>query len=660
MPRVLVLLLLLLVATFAAACSTPEDGDDPAPVGDDDTAPPTPVDPTKGGAWFVVDECRPYLDDWLPPPFADTPAEEAFAVAVESANGDLRAAMAISNASYAEKVAALRMAARTQAPRLAVAARDFVAAGGSSEVGAFVPLLAAALTHRLETATLPSAVARSDSGKAGGDFALDLTDANLDRYWMHYHWAEVLGGYYDDSAYPESYAFAGRRSFIDEEIGEAGVELTMDYWRVPSEVWNDAGLTDGQRLMRTKFTMWDNPDWSEQPWVPEYWKLQPAWTDEDCPLFTGNTLASLAFEYPLTRLPRTLARMQAIVRALRLLDRYVLDSGHPLNTELPDGRIQRGPTTKNFYPDQEKRLANITFNPFHFEYGGDFFDRQTGRERKNVSRDQYYGVILGYAAVIESLSALDARTDAEQELLCDAVVHLRMMFAYLFGPRFKFGWGWEYNLYSFFEGALANPPNLTFMTLWAYPGYEALTGNDYADRFGVGNRLIHALLRLGAIVGGVELSQKLFDPAQSGLTALNQYMITLYLSDLSPEEWLFIYPPEVLLDHPERRTLWRRVIALSARKYGRFVSPVYRDVIDEMVATETAPPSLADISWHVQNGYNYVEPQVRVEDYHLPLMTIASAAANAPDVAARLAARYDALVASGAIDFAGTDLPEGR
>ena len=414
--------------------------------------------------------------------------------------------------------------------------------------------------------------------------------------------------------------------------------------------------------MGAKYAMWDNPHWGDQEHVSEYWRLEPAFVDEDCPLFTGNMMAALAFEYSLTRLPRTLARMEAMVRAFRLFDRFVLDPDHPLDQEAGyDGRIQRGPKTKNLYPDDETLLWTIrSWDPLELSHNNSRPDRLTGRERKNVSRDQYYGVFLGYHATYQVLSAMPDRTPEEEALYCGVVIHMDRMLEYLFSESFRPELGILYNLYSLFEGSCANPPNLTFMTLWAYPGYEAMTGRDLSNRFAVGGRLMDALIGLGRLIGGVELSQLLFEPAQSSLTALNQYMITLYMSDLSPEAWQFIYPPEVLLEHPERRNLWRRVIALFYKKYGAFGNDVYRSVVEEMLLPENnPPPTLSDIAWSVQHDHRHVEPQGRLENFLLPLTTMASAAANRDALGEAFRRRYQELVASGRVSFDGTDLPYG-
>lgn len=442
-------------------------------------------------------------------------------------------------------------------------------------------------------------------------------------------------------------------------MGEAGVEMMMDYWRVPEAVWNDPGLTDNERLMHVKYTMWDNPHWGNQEYVEEYWRFEPAFVDEDCALFTGNVLGALAFEYGLSRLPRTLARMQAVMRAYRLFDRFTLDTDHPLDQEGYDGRIQRGTKTKNLYHEDEIYLMTIeSWDPLELSHNNSWPDRLTGRERKNVSRDQYYGLILGYYATFKVFSAITDRTDAEEALLCDVIIHMNMILEYLLTDRLRPGWGILYNLYSLFEGSCANPPNLTFMNFWAYPGYEEMTGLDYSARFGLGNRLIHALFALGRIVGGVELSQQLFRDAQSSMTALNQYMITLYMSDLSPEEWQFIYPPEVLVEHPGRRNLWRRVIALFFNKYGCFGNEVFREVIEEMLLVENNPaPLLDDLSWSVQHGHAHVEPAGKIENLLLPLAVTADAATNRDEVAAAFRSRHQELLDDGSISFVGTDLP---
>ena len=658
-------LLLLTVIAFCAICCGCHGGGDAGETPSDNGDSPTPP-------WELPLGCFDYMDDWLPPAQVDDPTDLMIAAAVESFTAELTRIIEQPGSGYAGKIRALRAAAVSEAPALAERLEAIKSGAGRSHTG---PLRApqreaieaaigfvGTLLSMLAEAREPEAAVSPGREVGAGDFFMDLDDAVLDRYWMYVHWTEILAGYYDDSEHTAVFEEAGRTGFIAEEVGEAGIEMVMDYWRVREEVWSDPGLSDNERLMWAKYTLWDNPHWGDQVYVSDYWRMEPAFIDEDCPLFTGNMMGALAFEYGLTRLPRTLSRMQAMVRALRLFDRFALDSGHPLDQEeVYDGRIQRGPKTKNLYHADEVDLLTVeSWNPLRFSHNNSSPDRLTGRERKNVSRDQYYGVFLGYYAAFQVLSAMEDRTPEEEELLCGVLIHMDKMLHYLLSNRLRPGWGIMYNLYSLFEGSCANPPNLTFMSLWAYPGYEEMTGRDYSSRFGMGNRLVHALLGLGRLIGGVELSQQLFGDAHSGLTALNQYMITLYMSDLSCEEWQFIYPPEVLVEHPERRRLWRRMIALFYRKYGHFGNEVFRGVIEEMLLEEhNPPPSLDDISWSVQHGYAHVEPQAKLENFLLPLATVAGAAANREEVAEAFRNRYGELVEGGRITFEGTDLPHG-
>jgi len=631
---------------------------------DDQTDDDTPYLPPH-----ELSKCLIYADDWLPPAKADDEMELAIAAAIESFTDQLIWAIRLPNAGYAEKLQALRSVARSESPAL-LAELHKIREGEHPKsprelkerhkkaIGT-TELFVALLNRHLADAYEPAVSVPIERRAAKGDFEIDITDAILDRYWTYYHWSEILAGYYDDSDYAFVFEDAGRTSFIDEEVGEAGVEMFMDYWRTLPDAWNDPDIPLNEKLMIAKYTMWDNPHWGNQEYVPEYWRMEPAFVDEDCPLFTGNMMGALAFEYSLTRHPRTLNRLKAIMRAFRLFDRLTLDGEHPLDQEGYDGRIQRGPKTKNLYHEDEVNLMTVeSWDPLQFGHNNSWPDHLTGRERKNVSRDQYYGVFLGYYATFQALSAIEDRSPEEEKLYCDVIIHMDMMLEYLFSNRIRPGWGILYNLYSLFEGSCANPPNLTFMTLWAYPGYEEMTGRDYSARFGLGNRLIHALLQLGRLIGGVELSQELFNDAHRGLTALNQYMITLYMSDLTPEEWQFIYPPEVLVENPQWRTLWRRVIALFYRKYGHFGNEVYRDAVEEMLLPENNPsPTPDDICWSSDHGYLHVEPQAQLEDFMLPLTTISSAAANTDDLGEAFVERYEELVVSGTIGFDGTDLP---
>lgn len=637
--------------------SPDDDAADDDSADDDDSSPVLPGPPVSA-------VCPDLPDAKMPQPRADNAAERKAAALLSPFVEDLRREMGRPETAYADKLRAMKKIVTERGPALRRSLRALTAKadgnGLPAGVGAVADYLLATIDWRLRTAYLPAArVVTRPAGK--DEYVMTIVEATMDRYWRFYHWTEILGGYYDDSDYRDVFAWADRESIIAEEIGEAGIQMLPDYWRVLETDWTDPDKTENQRLMWAKFTMFDDPDWSNQEWVPDYWKLQPAWKDEDLPLFTGNLLASLAFEYPYTREPRTLSQMQAIYRAYQLFDRYRLDGDHPLDQEAADGRIQRGPTTKNFYPEDEAVMFDITsWWPFEYNYSGSFEDHLTGRERKNVSRDQYYGTILGYYGVFKNLGALADRTAEETALYCEVVAHMSLMLDYLFTGRLKPEYGLDYNLYALFEGALANPPNLTFMNFWAYPGYEEMTGHDFSALFGLGNKLIKALLDLGAALGGVELSQALFDPAQSGLTGLNQYMVSLYLSNLTPEQWQFIYPAEVLVEHPERETMWRRVIALFFNKYGQFGNDVYQADIEAMLAEEIEPPTLDQIAWHYENGLVYVEPQCKVEDLRLPLMAMTAAAANRAELGAALEARYQELLADGVVDFTATDLPYAR
>lgn len=652
----------LILLMFATGCSDHDDSHHDGPPADADDPDDQPDDQSPVGWWLAASECREFLPDWrlplpdplkLPKPKEDTPEEAAAAEVLRTFNDRLTAAMSLPEASYAEKLDALKVAGAEGLPGL-LAGLERPAAGGWAKVAV---LLADYARSILAGAKAPRMSVAAAGGKPDGNFEMELTDAVLDRFWTYYHWNEILAGYYDDSAYRFVFTPDGRSSFIAEEVGEAGVEMTMDWWAVRRETFDDPQWSTNQLLMIAKYSLWDDPHWGDDE--SAYWNVEPAFKDEDCTLFTGNVLSSLAFEYALTRLPRTLRRMQAIIRSYRLFDRFRLEGAGPLDQAGYDGRLQRGTKTKNLYHEDEIYLMTIEgTDPIRFSHNNSFPDRLTGRERKNVSRDQYYGLILGYYSLVQVLRDIEDRTPEEEELYCSAVIHMDLILGYLFQNRVRPFWGLLYNLYSLVEGSCANPPNLTFMSFWSYPGFEYMTGRDYTARFGAGNKLIRELLRLGRIIGGIELSQALFHDAHRGLTALNQYMITLYMSDLSPEEWQFIYPPEVLKQNPNWRPLWRRMIALFYKKYGMLGNSEYRQTIEEMfLAENNPPPELSDITWNTQHGYRRIETVGQLEDFLLPLAALASSAYNREAVAEHFLRRYRELVEAGQLDYTDTDLP---
>ncbi len=490
-----------------------------------------------------------------------------------------------------------------------------------------------------------------------------LPTAVQDKFWLFYHWTEILGGLYDDADYAWVFADSGRTGFIAQEAGASGIEQFHDWWQVSRAVWDDPSLSDNQRLMAAKYTMWQNDDWGGgNHYINEWWSWEAAYKEEDCALFTGNNMAALAALYELTRDPRTLARLRAMFEAIKHYDRFTVDDPDPLALEDPDGRITRGTKTRNLYLADEMNIFDIEITPGGIvtHHNNSWPDHYTGRERKNVSRDQYYGVLLGYRTLWEALTGLDERTAAEQALLDDLVAHTRLITDYIFGQsNLHWDWGWEYMLYALFEGSCANPPNFTFMMFFGHVGLEEMTGEQFTQ-FDTLQDLGESIFAFGRGLGLVAISEALFEPAHTGLTALNQYLSGFYLSDIDEADWLFLWPPELLRDaNAGRRRLWRRVVAAFYRKYGVLGSPEYMSVAAELFdETLNERPTVQRLFNSYQGDYAKLEPQgVGLEDFMLPLALLASRAANRDELAALLATRYAELIADGSLDFADTDLP---
>jgi len=494
------------------------------------------------------------------------------------------------------------------------------------------------------------------------DFAPELPDAVADKYWLLYHWSEIIGGYYDDTDYAWVFADSGRTSFLEQEAGASGIEQIADEWRVPTEVWDDPELSVNQKLMAAKYTMWQNPDWGGgQHYIDEWWSWEAGYKEEDNALFLGNTMAALAAQYELTRDARTLVRLQAQLRAFEYYDTLTVDDPDPLAQEPPDGRITRGTKTRNLYLEDEMNIFDIEFTGGQviFHHNNSWPDHFTGRERKNVSRDQYYGLFLGYYTLWQVLTALPDRTEAEQQLLDDLVAHTTLITDYVFGQsNLHWDWGWEYSFYALLEGSCANPPNFTFMMFFGHVGLEEMTGQSFT-KFDTLHDLGMQIFAFGRSLGKVWLSRKLFEPSQTGLTALNQYLSAFYMSDISPQDWLFLWPPEVIARTSEgQRKLWRRVVAAFYRKYGVLGSEPYRQVAEETYDAAFNPRPTVQIMYNrTVNGYAYLDAAgPGTEDFLLPFAMLASRAANRDELATKLAQRYQDLINDSSIDFTDTDL----
>ncbi len=504
-----------------------------------------------------------------------------------------------------------------------------------------------------------------DDGTYHGTYAFSpaLHDATADRFWLFYHWVEIMGGLYDDAQYAWVFADSGRASFIDEEAGASGIEQIHDWWYVPRDIWDDSGLSTNEKFMAAKYAMWQNPHWGGgDHYINEWWSWEAGYKEEDCALFTGNNMAALAALYELTRDERTLARLRAMFEAFKHYDRLTVNDPDPLAMEAPDGRITRGTKTRNLYLEDEMNIFEIEFTPSGIDthHNNSWPDEYTGRERKNVSRDQYYGLFLGYRILWEALTGIENRTPEEQSLLDDLVEHTQLITDYVFGQsNHHWDWGWEYMLYALFEGSCANPPNFTFMMFFGHVGLEEMTDRSF-NEFDFLHDLGMWLFDFGRSLGEVAISATLFEPAHTGLTALNQYLSGFYMSDITPADWLFIWPPE-LIDGRDagRRRLWRRVVAAYYRKFGLLENSPYQKIAEE-VFDETLNPAPTPQRFFnsYQGDYAKLEPQgVALEDFLLPFALMASRAGNRDEIADKLQERYAALVGDGSINFDDTDLP---
>ncbi len=492
-------------------------------------------------------------------------------------------------------------------------------------------------------------------------YALDMSTHVMDRYWIFYHLTEILGAYNRDQNYTHIFAHAGRASFLNEEIGACTIEMLMDWWMVPTAIWRDETVSDEEKLMSTKYAMWQNERWGgREHYVNAYWSWEPAFKDEDCALFTGNFLAALAAEYSFTQHPRTLKRMRAMVDAIRHFDRLKDDGIEPLEIEEMDGRIQRGPKTKNYYTALDSTVFRVSIDNegFHTHHHTRIADTTTGRERANVSRDQYYGVLTGYYVLYKVLSELEERNDTEQQLLADVIEHCALIAAYLDGSRIHPGFGPAYNLYALFEGSCANPPNLSFMGAAAFAGLGEITGRCYLSEI-VKLPLYKAVLDLGILVESLDLTQRLLKPARTSFTTLNQVLAAFIMSNMSKRHWEFYFAPEYLMQATEKeQKMWRRVIGAYLFKFGSFGNSAYRHVMENMLlSSENDIPATIEMFFNrYDNEFSVIEPQYKVEEFMWPLTMMIAASDNKESLGAIMLDYYDALLNSGRISFCGTDL----
>jgi len=496
------------------------------------------------------------------------------------------------------------------------------------------------------------------SSQAG--YTLQLSPEVVERYWMFYHFTEILGAYNDDQFYTHIFSESGRVSFLDEEIGTSGIEMLMDWWMVSTSIWRDEFLADEEKLMSVKYSMWQNIRWGGgEHYIDEYWAWEPSFKDEDCALFTGNFLSALAAEYSFTRHPRTLGRLRAMVNALMHFDRLKDDSENPLEIDVLDGRLQRGPKTKNYYPELDPTVFWLSWDAdgLRTHHHTREPDRTTGRERANVSRDQYYGVLTGYYSLYKVLSGLDEPSEEEAGLLEDIVEHCRLIADYLDGPRIRLGYGPVFNLYSLFEGSCANPPNLSFMGSAAFVGLEEITGNClFSQTFKY--PLYKSILKIGMILNFLEFTQSLLEPTRTSFTTLNQVLAALLMSDLSSQHWEFYFAPEYVVDASEKeRRMWRRVIGTYLFKFGTFGNSAYQNVLEDMLLPEENIPFTLEMFFNRYHGaYSVIEPQYKVEEFMWPLSMMIAASENCNQIGQEMVSHYQSLVEDGQISFAGTDL----
>jgi len=684
LPVLLLLVSAALILACCAGCESDDDGgddDDDTAGGDDDDTASDDDDDRGGGTEPLMDRCLLYRDEeWEEPersdaklrtPIDDNPYTIGIASEIGVLTADARAIMLEKGVPNLDKHREMQRTLRDDIAyarlRLAEIERDMSAdtaleapAREQVRLGIF---LARALLDRLERALdydVPD-LPPSKRIAGHGSYELTLDDAVVERYWKFYHWTEILGAFNDDSEYLHMLDGTLRDDFIDTEIGRHGIEAQMDEWRVHPDIWDDPELSGEQKLMSTKYTLWQNEDWGGgNHYINEYWSWEPAFVDEDCPLFTGNAMAALAAEYGVTRHERTFGRLRNMVDAMLYYDELTIDGPDPLDTGPRNGRLQRGPKMKNLYFEDEAHIWEIEIDEqgIHFHHNNSWPDHQTGRERKNVSRDQYYGLLTGYYTVWSVLNGLDVLSREEEELLCDVIFHMERIVGYLKGPRFNPDHGPEYQIYCLFEGSCANPPNLSFMGYLAADWFTEVSGIELPYWQG-GYELLNGLLDLGALIGSLELSQTLFKPAHTSMTALNQYVAALLMSDQPREQWEFLFPGEIIREGSQgQRNLWRRMIATYVFKFGDAGNEDYQSVMDELLSPDFNPPTeVADLYCGTHHGYVKVRPSGwGIEDLMWPLMFVVYTARNSDALGDQLNASYDELVLDGTISFEHTDL----
>jgi hypothetical protein len=160
-------------------------------------------------------------------------------------------------------------------------------------------------------------------------------------------------------------------------------------------------------------------------------------------------------------------------------------------------------------------------------------------------------------------------------------------------------------------------------------------------------------------IGTVDFSAALFSSAHTSLTAMNQYLAALFMSDLPREHWEFIFPGSIIADESAgRRRLWRRLIAAYTIKFGDFGNADYEGVIMEMLDPVNNPAVTIDTVFNsIRNDHAVIEPSgVGIEDMVWPTAFVFAAATNSQSIGAELNTRYTDLINDGTMEFAYTDV----
>lgn len=161
--------------------------------------------------WNVPDMCLDQVEDWLPAKAADDNVELSISASLEAFTASLSRIIRLPDLCYADKIHMLHAEALPGSIRLLGDLEGIRADAdrsdgsgwteGHGQALSMIITFTGQLDALLRNAHLPAA--SIPAGRAGGNeaFVMDLNDSVLDRYWMYYHWGEVLAGYYDDTGY---------------------------------------------------------------------------------------------------------------------------------------------------------------------------------------------------------------------------------------------------------------------------------------------------------------------------------------------------------------------------------------------------------------------------------------------------------------------------